>query len=63
MRKLFSGMKERICGEVDELVDEKEEKNGIAWLNQYLGEWEEESEKVREVVEREERLKEEFNGE
>ena len=44
-------------------LDQKEQKNPIALLNQYLRECEQETEKVRKLLERQYRLKEEFTRE
>lgn len=63
MANLFSRIKESISADIHEVLDEKEEQNPIAKLNQYLRESEKETEKVRKLVERQYRLKEEFTRE
>ncbi len=60
---LFSRIKNTITADVHEMLDEKEQKNPIALLNQYLRDCEKEVEKVRKLVERQYLLKEEFTRE
>lgn len=60
MSNLFTRIKNSISTDVHELLNEKEQKNPIALLNQYLRECEKEVEKVRKLVERQYLLKEEF---
>ncbi|WNF36750.1 PspA/IM30 family protein [Bacillaceae bacterium IKA-2] len=60
MSNLFTRIKNSITTDVHEMLDEKEQKNPIAILNQYLRECEKEVEKVRKLVERQYLLKEEF---
>ncbi|RXJ00363.1 PspA/IM30 family protein [Anaerobacillus alkaliphilus] len=60
---LFSRIKNTIAADVHEMLDEKEQKNPIALLNQYLRDCEKEVEKVRKLVERQYLLKEEFTKE
>ncbi|WP_027408418.1 PspA/IM30 family protein [Anoxybacteroides tepidamans] len=57
---LFTRIKNVIAADLHELLDEKEKKNPIAMLNQYLRQCEQETEKVRKLVERQHLLKEEF---
>ncbi|MGP3609101.1 PspA/IM30 family protein [Anoxybacteroides rupiense] len=57
---LFSRIKNVIAADLHELLDEKEKKNPIAMLNQYLRQCEQETEKVRQFIERQYLLKEEF---
>jgi lia operon protein LiaH len=57
---LFSRLKNVIAADLHELLDEKEKKNPVAMLNQYLRQCEQETEKVRKLVERQHSLKEEF---
>ncbi|QHE52641.1 PspA/IM30 family protein [Pontibacillus sp. HMF3514] len=63
MANLFSRIKDTISADLHDMLDEKEEQNPIAKLNQYLRESEKETEKVRKLVERQYRLKEEFTRE
>ncbi|OIJ14033.1 modulator protein [Anaerobacillus arseniciselenatis] len=63
MSNLFTRIKNTIAADVHEILDEKEQKNPIALLNQYLRECEKEVEKVRKLVERQYLLKEEFTRE
>ncbi|MTH51853.1 PspA/IM30 family protein [Bacillus mangrovi] len=63
MSNLFTRMKDSISADLHELLDHKEEKNPISMLNQYLRECEKETEKVRALVERQYKLKDEFQRE
>lgn len=63
MSNLFTRIKNTIAADVHEMLDEKEQKNPIAVLNQYLRDCEKEVEKVRKLVERQYLLKEEFTRE
>ncbi|MFC7319498.1 PspA/IM30 family protein [Halobacillus campisalis] len=60
MANLFTRLKDSISADFHEALDQKEKKNPIAMLNQYLRESEKETEKVRKLVERQYRLKDEF---
>ncbi|MBD8070868.1 PspA/IM30 family protein [Bacillus sp. PS06] len=60
---LFNRIKNTIAADLHEVLDEKEKKNPIAALNQHLRQCELEVEKVRKLVERQHRLKEEFTRE
>lgn len=60
MSNLFTRIKNSITTDVHEMLDEKEQKNPISVLNQYLRECEKEVETVRKLVERQYLLKEEF---
>lgn len=60
---LFSRIKNAISADFHEVLDQKEQKNPIALLNHYLRQSEQEVEKVRKLVERQYRLKEEFSRE
>lgn len=57
---LFTRMKETISADFHELLDKKEQKNPIGMLNQYLRQCEQETEKVRKLVERQALLKTQF---
>ncbi|MCF6411292.1 PspA/IM30 family protein [Pseudalkalibacillus salsuginis] len=63
MAKLFRRLKETIEADFHDILDEKERKNPISVLNQYLRECEKEVEKVRKLVERQYMLSEEFTRE
>jgi lia operon protein LiaH len=63
MANLFTRIKDSITADIHEALDQKEQKNPIAMLNQYLRESEKETEKVRKLVERQYRLKDEFTQE
>ncbi len=63
MANIFSRIKDTISADIHGMLDEKEEQNPMAKLNQYLRESEKETEKVRKLVERQYRLKEEFTRE
>ncbi|WP_028784247.1 PspA/IM30 family protein [Thalassobacillus devorans] len=60
MANLFERMKDSITADFHELLDKKEQKNPMAVLNQYLRQSEQETEKVRVLVERQHKLKQEF---
>lgn len=63
MANLFTRLKDSITSDLHEALDHKEQKNPVAMLNQYLRESEKETEKVRKLVERQYRLKDEFTRE
>ncbi|PLR80031.1 modulator protein [Bacillus canaveralius] len=63
MTNLFNRIKNTIAADLHEALDQKEQKNPIAMLNQYLRECEQETEKVRKLLERQFRLKEQFTRE
>lgn len=63
MANLFTRIKNTILADLHNVLDEKEQKNPIALLNQYLRECEQETEKVRKLLERQYRLKDEFSRE
>ena len=63
MANLFSRIKNSVLADLHEALDHKEQKNPIALLNQYLRECEQETEKVRKLLERQYRLKDEFTRE
>ncbi|MCA1012690.1 PspA/IM30 family protein [Halobacillus halophilus] len=60
MGNLFTRMKDSITADLHEVLNQKEQKNPMAMLNHYLRESEKETEKVRKLVERQYRLKDEF---
>ncbi|MGD6816031.1 PspA/IM30 family protein [Metabacillus sp. 113a] len=63
MSNLFTRMKDSISADLHAILDHKEEKNPISMLNQYLRECEKETENVRSLVERQYKLKDEFQRE
>ncbi|MBT2654789.1 PspA/IM30 family protein [Bacillus sp. ISL-18] len=63
MTNLFTRIKNTITADLHEALDQKENKNPIAMLNQYLRECEQETEKVRKLLERQSTLKDEFTRE
>lgn len=63
MSNIFTRIKNTIAADVHEMLDEKEQKNPLSVLNQYLRDCEKEVEKVRKLVERQYLLKEEFTRE
>lgn len=60
---LFSRIKNSVSADFHEMLDEKEKKNPIALLNHHLRQCEQETDKVRKLVERQYLLKEEFTRE
>ncbi|AKS37168.1 modulator protein [Anoxybacillus gonensis] len=60
---LLSRVKTMIAADIHEWLDEKEKKNPIAVLNEYLRQCEQEVEKVRKLLERQYLLKEQFTRE
>ncbi len=63
MTNLFTRIKNVVMADLHEAVDQKEKQNPIALLNQYLRQSEQETEKVRKLLERQYRLKDEFTRE
>ncbi|KIY22833.1 PspA/IM30 family protein [Mesobacillus subterraneus] len=63
MANLLTRMKNTIMADLHEALDKKERKNPTALLNQYLRECEAETDKVKQLVERQSQLKEQFNRE
>lgn len=63
MTNLFTRLKNTILADLNEALDQKEKKNPIALLNQYLRQCEQETEKVRKLLERQYTLKDEFTRE
>lgn len=60
---IFTRMMDSISSDLHHLMDKKEEKNPIAALNHYLRQSEQEKEKVRKLIERQYKLKDEFSSE
>jgi lia operon protein LiaH len=63
MTNLFARVKNTITADLHEALDHKEKQNPIALLNQYLRQCEQETEKVRNLLERQYTLKDEFQRE
>lgn len=63
MGNIFTRIKDSISADLHEALDQKEQKNPISVLNHYLRQCENETEKVRKLVERQYLLREEFNRE
>lgn len=63
MTNLFTRLKDIIIADLNETLVQKEKQNPIALLNQYLRQCEQETEKVRKLVERQSHLKDEFTKE
>lgn len=63
MTNLFTRIKNTITADLHEALNQKENKNPIAMLNQYLRECEQETEKVRKLLQRQYTLKDEFTRE
>nr|WP_137791250.1 PspA/IM30 family protein [Bacillus sp. E(2018)] len=60
MMNLFERIKNSISADVHELLDQKEEKNPLSLLNQYLRQCELEVNKAHKLVERQQLLKDQF---
>ncbi|UJL45230.1 PspA/IM30 family protein [Virgibacillus sp. NKC19-16] len=60
---IFTRMKDTISADLHNMMDQKEQKNPIAALNQYLRQSEQEKDKVRKLVDRQYKLKDEFTRE
>ncbi|GAA0422195.1 MAG: PspA/IM30 family protein [Bacillota bacterium] len=63
MTNIFTRIKDSVTSDLHNLMDQKEQKNPIAALNHYLRQSEQEKEKVRKLVERQYKLKDEFTKE
>lgn len=63
MSNIFTRIKDSISADLHQMMDEREQKKPMVALNQYLRQSEEEKEKVRKLVERQYRLKDEFTRE
>ncbi|TGA96476.1 PspA/IM30 family protein [Sporolactobacillus shoreae] len=60
MSHLFTRLKDSISSDINELLDQKEQKNPIAMLNQHLRLCEKEVKRVRELIDRQYLLKDTF---
>lgn len=63
MSQLFSRMKQVFYADLHDILEKKEKRNPIAMLNQYLRQCEQETEKVRKLIERQSLLRAEFKRE
>ncbi|MFD2208378.1 PspA/IM30 family protein [Virgibacillus halophilus] len=63
MTNVFTRIKDSISADIHQLLDQKEQRSPITALNQYLRQSEQEKEKVRRLIERQHRLKEQFASE
>lgn len=63
MENIFTRIKNSISADLHQIMDRKEEKNPIAALNNYLRQSELEKEKVKKLLRRHYKLKEEFTNE
>src|SRR5699024_9142884 len=63
MSNVFTRIKDSISADIHQLLDDKEEKNPIASLNNYLRQSEQQKEKVKKLLQRHYRLKEEYTSE
>lgn len=63
MANIFTRIKDTISADLHDLLDKKEQKNPVASLNHYLRQSEQETEKVRKLIKRQYRLKDEFTKE
>ncbi|MDF1509608.1 PspA/IM30 family protein [Robertmurraya sp. DFI.2.37] len=63
MTNLFTRIKNTVMADLNEVLEQKEKKNPIAMLNQYLRQCEQETEKVRKLIARQYQLREEFANE
>jgi lia operon protein LiaH len=60
MTNIFTRMKESVSADLHMMMDKREQKNPMSALNQYLRQSEQEKEKVRKLVDRQYKLKDEF---
>ncbi|GAA0306554.1 phage shock protein A [Gracilibacillus halotolerans] len=63
MTNIFTRIKDSIAADLHELVDQKEQKNPIAHVNQYIRECEQEVKKIKRLVEKQYDIKFEINRE
>lgn len=63
MTNIFTRIKDSLSADIHHLMDKKEEKNPIAALNHYLRQSEQEKNKVRKLIERQYKLRDEFTQE
>lgn len=63
MENIFTRVKNSISADLHQFMDKKEEENPIAALNNYLRQSEQEKEKVKKLLQRQYKLKDEFTNE
>jgi phage shock protein A len=63
MTNLLTRIKDMIAADLNQVLDQKEKQNPIAMLNHYLRQCEQETEKVKLLIERQHTLKEQFSKE
>src|SRR5690625_8030403 len=63
MTNIFTRMKDSISSDLHDMMDKKEQNNPVAALNHYLRKSEQEKERVRKLVDRQYKLKDEFTRE
>ncbi|WP_027965059.1 PspA/IM30 family protein [Halalkalibacillus halophilus] len=63
MSNIFTRMKNTVSADLHDWMDDKEQKNPIAMLNQHLRDSEKEVEKIRKMMDRQRRLRDEFTKE
>lgn len=63
MTSIFKRIKDTISNDIHGMLDKKDQRNPLGSLNQYLRESEQEKEKVRKLLVRQHKLREEFNRE
>ncbi|MUV36843.1 Protein LiaH [Lentibacillus sp. JNUCC-1] len=63
MTNIFTRIKDSISADLHDMMDRKEQENPMASLNQYLRQSEQEKEKVKRLLDRQYRLKDEFTRE
>lgn len=63
MANIFTRIKESISADLHQILDEKEQKNPIAALNHYLRQAEQQKDKIKRLLQRQYRLRDEFASE
>ena len=63
MANLFTRIKDTITADFNELLDQKEQKNPMAQINQYVRHCEQEVRKIRTLIEKQYTIKQEFSKE
>lgn len=63
MSNVFTRIKDAIAADLNELLDQKEAKNPMAQINQYVRQCEQEAKKIRALLEKQYTIKQEFNKE
>ncbi|WP_164668179.1 PspA/IM30 family protein [Virgibacillus doumboii] len=63
MTNIFTRIKDSVSADLHHMMDQKEQRNPISALNQYLRQSEQEKDKVRRLIERQYKLRDEFTRE